>query len=112
MAKPDRLPTQEIEISQITEASKRVMVKGKVAGLNADDGSLSLDDGTGTTDAFFEEEVGKRLSDYKEGDEVVVIGWSREGGLQGEVVRRLGGNLNPELEAKVNSMWSEENVRS
>jgi len=108
----ERLSMKEISVVDVTEASKRVLLRGTIVGINADDGSLSLDDGTGAIDVFFDnEELKPKLANYKESDRVVVIGWSKEGGIGGEVIRELKGNLNPELKAKVDSM-REKNVRS
>jgi len=107
----ERIPMKEFSIADVTEGSKRVLVRGTVIGCNAESGAVSLDDGTGKIDAFFDnEDVKAELGHYKEGDRVLVVGWSREGGLNGEVLRALKGNLNPELKGKVDRIWGEENV--
>lgn len=104
----ERVPSREMSIANVTEASKRVVLAGTVVGVNSDEGTVSIDDGTGVIDTFFEDEfVISRLSNYKEGDLVTIVGWSREGGLGGEVIRRRKSNLNPELSEKINSKWSE-----
>lgn len=103
MPERERVTMTESDVVDVTEASKRVLLRGTVVGINKDEHSLSLDDGTGAIDVFFEDSDVK-LDDYKEGDLVRVIGWGREGGLGGEVLGRLKGNLNPELKTKIESM--------
>ena len=105
-----RWPAISRTIKGIKEEDKRVKIFGVIVSMEPASGKISIDDSTGVIDVFFNSlEVIEKLEQYKVGDQVMVIGWATEAGIDGEILRRIRG-FEPSRYKNVLEVW--ENVRS
>ena len=97
-------------VAELNPQDKRVKVFGVVISINKGEGRLSIDDSTGTTDVLLNDvELIEKLDQYKQGDQIVVIGWANPQGIDGEVIRKISG-FDPSRYKQVLEVWK--NVRS
>jgi len=102
--------TREDLRERIEELRKRVKIFGTIVGIEPANGKIVVDDSTGVVDVFFNTlEVIEKLENYRVGDNVMVIGWATESGIDGEILRRVKG-FEPNRYKNVLEVW--ENVRS
>ncbi len=94
---PQRRPAVEKKVSEVDPSSdRRVRLVGMVIGKDAANGMITIDDGTGKANVFFDDlKVIEKLDSYKEGDPALVVGRispTAEGfDLNGEVIRSVKG---------------------
>jgi len=90
-----RFPAAHKNISEIGPEDIRVSVIGTI--VDKSKGKIALDDGTGSMEALFEDDV---LKDFKSGEQVRVIGKISEGTLTGEALQNFS-SFNLELYKKI-----------
>lgn len=96
----------ECKISDIQQAG-RFRLMGTIVAKQAAEGMLRIDDGTGQIDVFFDQlELIEKLGQYKEGDRVIVIGWSMDTGVSGDIIKSAR-DLDLGLYEQVQLKWSE-----
>lgn len=94
---PQRRPAVEKKVSEVDPSSdRRVRLVGMVIGKDTANGMITIDDGTGKANVFFDDlKVIEKLDSYKEGDPALVVGrisQTAEGfDLNGEVIRSVKG---------------------
>jgi len=105
-----RWPSVARKVKEISQEDKRVKIFGTIVGIEPANGKIVVDDSTGVVDVFFNTlEVIEKLENYRVGDNVMVIGWATESGIDGEILRRVKG-FEPNRYKNVLEVW--ENVRS
>lgn len=93
-----RFPAMEKKISDIGPEDIRVCVIGTI--VDKSNGKVAIDDGTGSMEALFDEEM---LKGTESGNKVRVIGKVSEGTLNGEAIQDFS-NFNFELHEKIKKM--------
>ncbi|MBR9681517.1 MAG: hypothetical protein GOV00_01825 [Candidatus Altiarchaeota archaeon] len=84
-------------ISTVINALKegeRVKIAGTLIGVNAVEGGLKMDDGTGMVDVIFKDpKMKEKIETYNSGDQLVVIGRVSEAPskMEGEILRKIVG---------------------
>ncbi len=105
-------PAVSKPINELKEG-ERVKIAGVIIGVDAVEGRLKIDDGTGMVDAVFKAPFLKeQVGTYSSGDQVVVIGRTNDGPkkpIEGEVVRKTEG-FDPDRYRQVLEVWKD--VRS
>jgi len=97
-------------VKELTESDGRVKLFGTVVAVDTESGKISIDDSTGVVEIFFNSlDIIEKLKQYKVGDQIVVVGWVAEGGIDGEILRRVRG-FEPSRYKNVLEVWKD--VRS
>ena len=96
----------ECKISEIPQGT-RVRLMGTIVAKQIADGMVRIDDGTGQVDVFFDQlELIEKLGQYKEGDRIIVVGWSMDTGISGDIIKSAQG-VDLELYEQVQEKWGE-----
>jgi len=96
-----RFPTVEKSIAEIGPEDGRVSFIGTV--IDKDEGKITVDDGSGSMEVFFENDV---IKNFKTGDLVRIVGKiSSEGFLSGEAVQNFS-KFNLDLYKEMKSVKS------
>ena len=77
------------------QKGERVKIAGTVIGVDAVEGGLKIDDGTGMVDVVFKAQALKeKVEAYNSGDQVIIIGHVKDGPgkpMDGEIIRKTEG---------------------
>lgn len=107
-----RNPAKERKISEITD-ERRVRLYGTVIGKEPSNGLITIDDGTGRVNVFFDDlTIVETLEGFADGEQVLVVGSvvpKPEGiEISGELIKRVQSSPSlSELRARVNHIWAE-----
>ncbi len=94
-------------VSELSPQDRRVKLCGVVIEVSKEEGRLVLDDGTGTTNVLLNNlDLIERLDSYRQGDQLMVIGWANPQGVDGEVIRRIEG-FDPSRYKQVLEVWKD-----
>ena len=92
-----RFPTVGKNIKEITPDDGRVSFIGTL--IDKGEGKIAVDDGTGSIESFFEDEITKK---FKVGNTVRIVGKVSEGNVNGEAIQDFS-VFNLDLYKKVTS---------
>ena len=105
-----RIPSKSRLVSELAPKDKRVRVYGTLVSVNSDEGKIIVDDGTASVDVFLNNlDLIEKIKSYKPGNQIIVVGWAGESGVDGEVVRKIS-DFDPDRYKQVLEVWK--NVRS
>jgi acetyl-CoA carboxylase alpha subunit len=86
----ERIPSKTVLSKDAGREEGRIRLYGKIEAKEGD--FLRIDDGAGSVGVFLNNPVLRELLDkYSPGDPVVVIGWSKNGRTEAEIIRRVEG---------------------
>ena len=105
-----RVPAKSKMASEIVPGNERVKVLGTLVSIAKDKKKVVVDDGGASVEIQLNSlDLVDKLSQYRPGDQVMVIGWTSQTGVDGEILRKISG-FEPSRYKHVLEVWK--NARS
>ncbi|MBR9689781.1 MAG: hypothetical protein GOV01_02720 [Candidatus Altiarchaeota archaeon] len=105
-----RVPAKSKMASEIVPGNERVKVLGTLVSIAKDKKKVVVDDGGASVEIQLNSlDLVDKLSQYRPGDQVMVIGWTSKTGIDGEILRKISG-FDPSRYKQVLEVWK--NARS